>query len=65
MNKYSGNYYGTSFSEIKRISHLNKIPLLEVDINGAEQLYSSGVNCLVIGLLTESVDVLRERLENR
>ena len=34
------NYYGTSFQEIKRIQEeLKRIPILDIDIKGAIQIY--------------------------
>ena len=30
-----GNFYGTTFAEIKRIQNEGKIPLLDIDVQGS------------------------------
>ena len=61
------NYYGTSLLELKRISEKNKIPILDIDIQGAlmikkkETIFKS--NFLFI--LPPNLEILERRLRNR
>ncbi len=58
-------YYGTSRAEIQRILHSGKIPILDVDVQGALQIKSSGIPCRLVFIMPPSLEVLRARLEAR
>lgn len=63
---YEGKYYGTLKSEIERIWDDNKIPVLDIDVQGAihvQQQYP--INTTSIFIQAPSVDALRERLSSR
>lgn len=63
---YEGKYYGTLKSELKRIWHLNKIPVLDIDVKGAihvQQEYP--INTLSLFIEPPSVDELKKRLHGR
>lgn len=63
---YEGKYYGTLKSELKRIWHLNKIPVLDIDVKGAihvQQEYP--INTLSIFIEPPSVEELQKRLHRR
>jgi len=63
---YPGLYYGTSVKEIERIWNEGKIPLLDIDIQGAlnvKRKYGSDV--LSIFIEPPSMDILHERLNKR
>ncbi|GAC1379636.1 MAG: guanylate kinase [Ginsengibacter sp.] len=63
---YEGKYYGTLKSEIERIWGNNKIPVLDIDVQGAihvQQQYP--INTTSIFIQAPSVDALRERLSSR
>ncbi len=63
---YEGVYYGTLKSELTRIWNLGKIPVLDIDVKGAIKVQKQlGTNCLSIFIMPPSIEVLRERLENR
>jgi guanylate kinase len=63
---YEGVYYGTLKSELTRIWNLGKIPVLDIDVKGAIKVQKQlGENCLSIFIMPPSVEVLKERLENR
>ncbi|HEY0297911.1 MAG TPA: guanylate kinase [Arachidicoccus sp.] len=63
---YEGKYYGTLKSEIERIWHEGKTPMLDIDVKGAIHVQKQfGKNCLSIFIQPPSVDALRERLEKR
>jgi len=63
---YEGVYYGTLKSELTRIWNLEKIPVLDIDVKGAIKVQKQiGDNCLSIFIMPPSLDVLKERLNNR
>ena len=63
---YEGVYYGTLQSELTRIWNLGKIPVLDIDVKGAMSVQKQiGANCLSIFIMPPSIEVLKERLENR
>ena len=63
---YEGVYYGTLKSELTRIWNLGKIPVLDIDVKGAIRVQKQiGANCLSIFIMPPSIEVLKQRLENR
>lgn len=63
---YEGKYYGTLKSEIQRIHAEKKIPVLDIDVQGAihvQQQYP--VNTIVLFIQAPSVEELKRRLETR
>jgi guanylate kinase len=63
---YPGAYYGTTVAEIERIWDEQKIPILDIDVQGAmrvKELY--GEKAISIFILPPSLDVLKDRLEKR
>ena len=63
---YEGLYYGTLKSELTRIWNLGKIPVLDIDVKGAIKIQVQlGANCLSIFIMPPSIEVLKQRLENR
>lgn len=63
---YEGKYYGTLKSEIERIWGENKIPVLDIDVQGAihvQQQYP--VNTITIFIQVPSEEELRKRLKMR
>lgn len=63
---YEGKYYGTLKNELQRIWNENKIPLLDIDVQGAIHVQQQFPNAsLSIFIKPPSVDVLRERLQRR
>ena len=64
-NVFLEYYYGTSKNEIKRLTNMNKIVLLELDVNGADSIYKSGIDANYIGILPPAQDILRSRLKIR
>ena len=64
---YQGKYYGTLKSELTRIWSANKIPVLDVDVQGAihvQQQYPTS-STLSIFIEPPSIDELRNRLISR
>jgi guanylate kinase len=63
---YEGKYYGTLKSEIERIWALQKVPVLDIDVQGAihvQQQYP--VNTISVFIQAPSADELRKRLQGR
>jgi len=63
---YEGKYYGTLKSDIERIWKENKVPVLDIDVQGAihvQQQYP--VNTIAIFVQAPSVEELKRRLESR
>ena len=60
---YEGKYYGTLKSEISRIWTENKVPVLDIDVQGAihvQQQYP--VNTMSLFMQAPSVEELKKRL---
>ena len=63
---YEGVYYGTLKSELTRIWNLGKIPVLDIDVKGAIKIQKQlGENSLSIFIMPPSIEILKQRLENR
>lgn len=63
---YEGKYYGTLKSELQRIWNQGKVPMLDIDVQGAihvQQQFAG--NCLSIFIQPPSVAELRRRLSTR
>ncbi|MFV8401444.1 guanylate kinase [Mycoplasma sp. 005V] len=68
------NYYGTLYSELDKIHAKNKVPMLEIETNGAKQIIkkfstdskeAEKYNLITIFLAPPSVSDLRERILKR
>jgi guanylate kinase len=63
---YEGKYYGTLKSEIHRIWKEEKVPLLDIDVQGALHVQQEHRNrCLSLFIEPPSVDELKKRLSGR
>jgi guanylate kinase len=63
---YEGKYYGTLKSEIERIWSLHKVPILDIDVQGAIHVQKQyPVNTIAIFIEAPSSDELRKRLQGR
>ncbi|MEX0929912.1 MAG: guanylate kinase [Balneolales bacterium] len=63
---YDGTRYGTLFSEVEKNHNSGYYTLLDIEVNGAiniKKIY--GDDCLSVFIKPPSLNVLRERLENR
>lgn len=59
------NYYGTTKKEVDRIKSTGKIPIFDVDVQGARQLKGRIDDAVFIFIVPPSVESLRERLVKR
>lgn len=60
-----GNYYGTSRTELKEKQSAHRIVIVEVDVQGAQNLKQSGVPLKSIFLVPPDVETLAKRLGKR
>lgn len=63
---YEGKYYGTLKTELERIWHEGKVPMLDIDVKGAIHVQQEFAgDCLSIFIQPPSVEELRRRLLTR
>jgi len=63
---YEGKYYGTLKSELERMWGIGKIPMLDIDVQGAVHVQQKfGDDCLSIFIQPPSVEELKRRFEGR
>jgi guanylate kinase len=62
---YGGTKYGTLLSEIDRICKTGKVALFDLDVQGALNVKKRFKNAFLIFVLPPSLEVLKDRLENR
>jgi len=62
---YSGNRYGTLRSEVERRLEAGHSVVLEIEIQGAQQVRASGIDSVQIFIAPPDPAVLRERLSAR
>ena len=62
---YVGKYYGTLKSEFERIWNKSKAPMVDIDVHGALSIKKAYPNSLTIFIQAPSIEVLRERLQQR
>ena len=63
---YEGKYYGTLKSELERIWNEGKVPMLDIDVQGAVHVQQKFAgDCLSIFIEPPSVEELKRRLESR
>mmetsp|Transcript_39544 Transcript_39544/g.51800 ORF Transcript_39544/g.51800 Transcript_39544/m.51800 type:complete len:90 (+) Transcript_39544:315-584(+) len=59
------NKYGTAKSQITKIQSEGKIPLLDIDVQGALKFNNVFPDSNFVAVLPPSIDDLRKRLEGR
>lgn len=65
---YLGDQYGTSFSQVMEVFRQGKDVILNIDVNGAKLLKnreSTDFSAVYVFLTTSSLDILKERLQER
>jgi guanylate kinase len=63
--KVHDNYYGTTKKEVDRIKALSKIPIFDVDVQGARSLRNKLQNVISIFIIPPSIQELEKRLRHR
>jgi guanylate kinase len=59
------NYYGTSFSAVQHIQDQGKICILDIDVQGVQNVKVSGLECRKIFIAPPTIDELERRLRGR
>lgn len=63
---YTGKYYGTLRSELLRIWGEGRVPLVDIDVQGALAISTRfPADCLTVFIEAPSLEALRERLKRR
>jgi guanylate kinase len=60
-----GNYYGTSLSQVRKVMEEGKDIILEIDVQGAETIFSKMPEVVGIFILPPSYSTLENRLTRR
>jgi len=60
-----GCFYGTSITELERIKAAGKIPIIEVDVEGAIEINRQALEGNFLFIYPPSFDELRRRIGNR
>jgi guanylate kinase len=60
-----GNYYGTSADVLKRYLAEGVSVLMDIDVQGADQITQRFADAVTIFIMPPSLEVLRQRLESR
>lgn len=60
-----GNYYGTSANEVEKIRNQGTDVILEIDVQGAEQVRRQMPDAVSVFILPPTMDALRQRLFSR
>ena len=63
--KSEGGWYGTSRAELERIEASGKIPIIEVDVEGALEINKRGHEGNFLFIYPPSFEELRRRIGNR
>lgn len=63
--EYNGNYYGTPRAEVEQMLQQGKNVILEIEVQGAEQIMDSGADVVSVFLAPPSMQELSRRLHKR
>lgn len=63
--QFSGNRYGTSKNTINQILNENRVPVLDIEMEGVKQIKESQIAARYIFIAPPSLDILEQRLRGR
>ena len=63
--QYGGNYYGTLKSEIDRLNMLQMVPVLIIEVNGAQSVKRIYPDAVTIFIVPPSIEELERRIRGR
>ena len=63
--EYGSNLYGTLWSEVEMLFSVGRIPVLDIDIQGAQQIRAAMPDAVLVFVMPPSAAVLAERLKRR
>ncbi len=64
-NKYGENYYGTPMSNLKDAVEAKEPIILDIDLNGKNQVTEKIDDCVTVFVLPKSIEVLEQRIRGR
>ena len=64
-SEFVGNFYGTPKSYVERLLNEGKNVLLEIEVNGAQQVVKKMPNAITIFLMPPSLEELERRIRGR
>lgn len=64
-NQYCGNYYGTLHSEVEKSIMNHQVMILEIDVNGVENVKKVYPGALTVFIFPPSMEELEHRLSGR
>lgn len=60
-----GNIYGTSFASVLKVANSNKICILDIDVQGVQQVMKSGMKAEFVFIKPPTFEELERRLRGR
>lgn len=63
--EFVGNYYGTPLKEVERLRNEGKNVILEIEVNGCEQVCEKVPDALTIFIVPPSMEELEKRIRGR
>ncbi|XP_063125066.1 guanylate kinase isoform X8 [Rattus norvegicus] len=63
--EFSGNLYGTSKEAVRAVQAMNRICVLDVDLQGVRSIKKTDLHPIYISVQPPSMDVLEQRLRQR
>lgn len=63
--QFSGNYYGTSIKAVEDVAKINRICILDIDMQGVKQVKNTHLNARYLFLSPPLIELLKERLVGR
>ncbi|KAK3825195.1 MAG: guanylate kinase/L-type calcium channel beta subunit [Benniella sp.] len=63
--RFSDNHYGTSFEAIRSVNEKGKICILDIDMQGVQQVKKTDLNPYYISIQPPSIEELEKRLRSR
>lgn len=64
-NQFVGNFYGTPKAPVEKAINSGKDIIVEIDVNGAEQIRSKIKNAISVFIMPPSLETLQARLSGR
>lgn len=62
---FSGNLYGTSIQSVRNVQQQGKVCVLDIDVQGVEQIRKTDLDPVLIFIMPPSIDELKRRLADR
>lgn len=62
---FSGNMYGTSIQSVRNVQQHGKVCVLDIDIQGVQQIRNSDLNPIMLFIMPPSIEELERRLKGR